>query len=60
MAIIRWEYGTWDSTMGYTCKQCGTIYPFWEGALKHEEAIGNNGDICPNVQEAIEDNFGEV
>jgi transcription initiation factor IIE alpha subunit len=52
MAIIKWEYGKWNSIMGYQCGQCGTYYPFTEAALKHEEAIDNNGGICPDAKEA--------
>ena len=54
MAIIKWEYGKWNSVLGYQCSQCGTIYPFWEAAIKHEEEIDDNGGICPNTERESE------
>lgn len=54
MAIIKWEYGTWDNIMGYHCSQCHTYYPFIEGALDHEREIDNNNGICPYTEEGKE------
>lgn len=48
MAIIKFEYGEWNSIMGYTCDQCGVICPFMEGALQHEKHIEENNGECPD------------
>ena len=50
MAIIKWEYGAWNSIMGYQCYQCGSYFPFIEGALRHEQEIEDNNGICPNKE----------
>lgn len=50
MARIKFEYGTWDNIMGYTCGQCGRIFPFIEGAMNHENDIDDNDGTCPNVE----------
>ena len=52
MATVRFEYGKWDSFWGYQCSQCGTICPFVQGAIHHEEDIENNGGVCPQIKEA--------
>ncbi len=54
MAIIKWEYGTWNSVLGYCCNQCHTYCIFDGGALRHEEAIEENGGICPNIKEKVD------
>ena len=50
MTIIKWEYGTWNNILGYQCGQCGTICPFVEGGIAHENAIDENGGICPRAE----------
>jgi len=47
MATVKFEYGKWDSFLGYQCNQCGAICPFVHGAIRHEEDIENNGGVCP-------------
>lgn len=47
MATVKFEYGKWDSILGYVCSQCGCICPFVEGAIAHENAIDENGGVCP-------------
>lgn len=55
MALIKWEYGTWDNIMGYHCNQCYTYFPFVEGALNHEKEIDENNGICPYAKNEDEE-----
>lgn len=54
MAIIKFEYGKWDSVMGYQCSQCGWMFPYVCSACQHEKKIEENGGICPDKKEESE------